>query len=94
MLVGSNCKKRKVRQANASTREATQATTSARVRLEGIVGFVSVVGITFAVWGELRNCEKLLNSRSRKSRLSDHIRAFSLAPISPELHNELPIEGA
>jgi hypothetical protein len=35
--------------------------TSARVRLKGFVGFVSVVGITFVVWGDLPNCEKFLN---------------------------------
>ena len=43
--------------------------TSARVRPEERVGFVSVVGITFVAWGDLPNSEEFLKLRTRKSRL-------------------------
>jgi hypothetical protein len=47
--------------------------TSARVRLEERVGFASVVVMTFVVWGDRPNCERFLNSRSRKSRLVQYV---------------------
>src|SRR5258708_17934625 len=45
-FAGFTCKKRKVRQAKASTREAMQAMRSARVRPEETVSFVGVVDIS------------------------------------------------
>ena len=41
---------------------------SPRVRLKGIVGFVSVVGITLVVLGDLLNYEKIIEIKIPKSK--------------------------